>query len=93
MEWKAVNSDGEPHSMQWGKYKDGGAVSDDPITGYTTDQILQIENAFEGYEGYEGVLLNKDEDGYLGLMRVVDCLIKIHEGTEEEAKEAKELFT
>ena len=64
-------------------------------TGYSIEEIRSIEYAFEFRQlGIEGSIEmgRKDKDGYLGLMRVVDVLIEIHEGTEQEAKEAKALF-
>lgn len=54
-------------------------------TGYSLPNIIEIENSFEE-AGF------RDTDGYLGLMNVVDCLMTIHEATEQEATEAKELF-
>jgi len=52
--------------------------------GYTLLEVTKIESAFES--------VSKDPTGYLGLMQVVDVLIKIHQGTEHHKKEAKELF-
>lgn len=63
--------------------------------GYDTSETCSIEAAFEsscideeGEYNDDGV----DEDGYIGLMKVVDTLMLIHEATIEEATEAKQLF-
>ena len=63
-------------------------------TGYSAEEVRYIERAFEGRDIYTQDLrdFSDDPDGYKGLMAVVDVLIEIHEGTEEEAKQAKELF-
>ena len=58
-------------------------------TGYTAIQIGAIEYAFEHYMG-RGFEI--DKDGYLGLMNVVDTLMTIHEATDTEAEEAKQMF-
>jgi hypothetical protein len=56
--------------------------------GYTLDEALKIEAAFE-----DTVLcVSEDIDGFKGLMAVIDVLQEIHECTEEETKEAKLLF-
>lgn len=52
-------------------------------TGYTIEETAKIERAFE----------TGGKDMFHGLMAVVDCLIEIHEGTEEEKEEAKEMFS
>lgn len=59
-------------------------------TGYTVKQIQKIERAFEAANYKES--FDCDEDGFKGLMNVVDCLMKIHESTPEQAAEAKQLF-
>jgi hypothetical protein len=51
-------------------------------TGYTWQETAKIELAFE----------NGGEDMFDGLMSVVDCLIEIHEGNEQDKVEAKEMF-
>jgi len=55
-------------------------------TRYSIIEIAKIEKAFESPP--EG----KDQTGYEGLMKVVDTLIDIHQGTEDHKKETKELF-
>lgn len=63
-------------------------------TGYSLDETLLIERAFESTRliGCDDNGDNGDMDGYLGLMAVVDTLMEIHEATKEEAQQAKELF-
>ena len=62
-------------------------------TGYTAKQCAEIELSF-----YTGVCYdpNDELDGadntFQGLMSVVDTLMTIHEATETEATEAKEMF-
>lgn len=51
-------------------------------TGYTPKQTAKIEWAFE----------LGGENMFDGLMSVVDCLIEIHEGTEEEKLQTKSMF-
>jgi hypothetical protein len=49
-------------------------------TGYTPQQIADIEFAFE-----KNLHLENDPDGFKGLMAVIDCLDKIHENIDGEA--------
>jgi hypothetical protein len=68
------------------------------VTGYTIDELTQIEGAFEdGYNIHWTQYGNKtdteiEQSQYNGLMRVVDTLMLIHEANETEVKQAKELF-
>lgn len=55
-------------------------------TGYTVNQIILIEKAFESVVWGSG-----DRDGYKGLMAVVEVLCKIHE-CEEVKEYTKALF-
>lgn len=72
------------------------ALANDQVksTGYSIDELKQIEAAFEGANDD---FINEDElyykpDTYHGLMAVVDVLAEIH-GIDLEAKEeAKKLF-
>ena len=59
-------------------------------TGYSVSEITKIERAFESVCDRPYTYI--DEDGFLGLMAVVDALMIIHEANEEEVKEAKSLF-
>jgi hypothetical protein len=60
-------------------------------TGYTVKQCALIEYAF--YLGTSNNGTDTDyTDTFNGLMSVIDTLMQIHEATETEAKEAKELF-
>jgi len=57
--------------------------------GYTQMEVLEIESAFE----LRSIIPQPDDpDGYLGLLAVVDALIEIHQGNQEEREEAKQLF-
>lgn len=58
-------------------------------TGYTVFELAKIEFAFEF-----GDIVDSDEDTRQinGLMSVIDTLMQIHECTEVEANEAKQLF-
>jgi len=53
-------------------------------TGYTGDELAQIEESFES--------THDDEDGFKGLMKVVDTLQEIHQCDKETTKEAKSKF-
>lgn len=57
-------------------------------TGYTPKDTAKIEHAFETVD----YTTSKDERMFAGLMAVVDTLMQIHEATETEAQQAKELF-
>lgn len=57
------------------------------ILGYTHDEIIKIEHAFEGVD-YK---LPRDERMFLGLMAVVDVLADIH-GIDLEKKDAAKLL-
>lgn len=59
-------------------------------TGYTLEQLKDIESAFEGV--YEYNHPNTDEWVFAGLLNVVDELMIIHQANEIEVKQAKELF-
>lgn len=67
-------------------------------TGYTWQELAKIEFAFETNTGISYLKYHKytkkevAEDQFNGLMAVVDVLIDIHEGTEEEKAVAKEMF-
>jgi len=84
--WTDVHCGG---SMRKGRteYPSVAGIKQLESTGYNIYQTCQIEAAFENVL-YE----MNDKDGYNGLMRVVDVLIGIHEGTEDEKKTAKALF-
>lgn len=66
------------------------------VLGYTMQDIISIERAFESPQAMTKLSVNPnidyDYDGYNGLMAVVDVLCDIHGMNEEEKKEAKELF-
>jgi len=66
------------------KYR-GNAKKQIDSTGYSPYELALIEKAFES-----GRLNN---DMFSDLMSVVNALSEIHEATETEAKQAKELFT
>lgn len=57
-------------------------------TGYTVNEFMQIEKAFEGANRGK----SDDDWMYNGLMAVVDVLQVIHECSKEEAVVAKERF-
>lgn len=60
-------------------------------TGYTYEEIAKIENAFEwGWDDKFGQ--ETDDDGYLGLMAVVDVLADIHGIDLTTREETKKLF-
>src|SRR5258708_7878557 len=59
-------------------------------TGYSINEIIKIECAFEGSKKTPDGSF--DYDGFNGLMSVVDTLMETHEATKEEAQQAKELF-
>lgn len=64
-------------------------------TEYTIEELNRIEVVFENADRYYIDDINNefyDEWMYNGLMAVVDYLIEIHQGTQEESKEAKKLF-
>lgn len=61
-------------------------------TGYTRDQLREIEFSFEYYSFDPEVRSNTEEWVFQGLMSVCDCLMEIHEATAEETQHAKELF-
>ncbi len=57
-------------------------------TGYSVHETCKIEGVFE--RKYITVVDGgnyEDTDGYLGLMAVVDCLMEIHQCTDEKVKE------
>ncbi len=57
-------------------------------TGYSPQEIASIEHVFENnHHVIVGDNIVEDEDGYLGLMAVVDCLMEIHECKDEKVKE------
>lgn len=60
-------------------------------TGYTWQELAQIEAAFEGLEFDDEYYTNTDAYVFNGLMAVVDTLCKIHE-CEEIKEETKSLF-
>lgn len=78
--------------MDYCKYdiENGNVKKQIENTGYSVAEILDIECAFEHNISYEDKL--KDDDGYIGLMSVVDTLMIIHEANETEVKQAKDLF-
>lgn len=54
-------------------------------TGYTIDEVREIERAFEGVRKWSREKFEwstQDKDGFLGLMAVVDALDIIHENTD-----------
>lgn len=57
-------------------------------TGYSTIEVDEIEEAFESVY----TVTEKDKDGFLGLMAVVDALAVIHECTPGEKETAKQRF-
>lgn len=61
-------------------------------TGYTREQLREIEFSFEYYSFDTEVQSNIDEWVFQGLMSVCDCLMKIHKASAFEIKQAKELF-
>jgi hypothetical protein len=64
-------------------------------TGYSPNDILKIEYAFESCERPEECEITDDSNEewmFNGLMAVVDVLIKIHELGETEKQEAKAMF-
>lgn len=69
------------------------------VTGYSERELILIEEAFEcGNNNIHWTQYSCKTDSeiesiqYAGLMRVLDCLMQIHEADETEIKEAKELF-
>ncbi len=58
-------------------------------TGYSSEELLQIERAFESQYAQD---LRGDQDGYKGLMAVVEALQIIHEANEVQTADAKEKF-
>lgn len=98
--------DGSESGFSWFKVlypervKDGDAsegIEHIRETGYSIEQILDMEKAFEsvvecfGPNG-RGTNYSKDKDGYLGLMAVVDVLADIHGIDLSIKEEAKLLF-
>ena len=59
-------------------------------TGYSIKELDKIEKAFESTDTFNC----KDPDGYLGLCKVLDVLMEIHEFNEndKELPERKEIF-
>lgn len=57
-------------------------------TGYSVFDLVKIERAFMKVD----FTISHDDRNYNGLMRVVDVLMSIHEGTEKECESAKLLF-
>ena len=51
-------------------------------TGYTVSDLIRIEHAFEGVKMQAPCV--PDEDGYLGLMAVLDVLFEIHEVEDDD---------
>lgn len=60
-------------------------------TGYEPHEVAQIEFAFETAY-YEGFQQYNDEVMFNGLCRVLDCLAKIHEVTDEDLAFSKQPF-
>lgn len=83
--WSMVHSMGN-FCNDWKEVSKG--LSEIALTGYTPEETCKIEGAFEGVCKWD----NEDPDGYLGLLAVVDALIEIHEGTEEENAATKQIF-
>jgi hypothetical protein len=68
------------------------------MTGYSVDEIVRIESAFEStcQKGSPGNIVHDsklDPDGYRGLMEVVDVLADIHGIDLSERETAKLLFS
>jgi hypothetical protein len=70
--------------------EDKGGFEEIKTTGYSIEELILIENAFELYP--RSPVFDYDQDGYKGLMSVVDCLMQIHEADQLECDEAKQLF-
>lgn len=66
-----------------------GAVKSHQLDGlgYSLIEVIEIEKAFEHFDWGDD-----DITGYKGLMSVVDALIDIHQGTDTQKTEAKEMF-
>ena len=98
-----TNSDGDKIEPSWGylqflgnlrndipfehkkRHPKDKALSELAATGYRVWDTCKIEKSFEMVYGTE-------DDQYHGLLAVVDALIEIHQGNEEERDEAKQIF-
>ena len=73
----------------------GGDENDQMLSSnYSLSQLKTLEAAFED-RNKKGMIRRGDDDdptGYLGLMDMVDALIDIHQGTEDQKVEAKEMI-
>lgn len=85
-EWTWVHCNGEfENFLDSDRYVKGKSQLES--TGYSINETILIERAFEYHS--EEVW---DEDGFKGLMSVVDALILIHSATTTEAATAKSMF-
>lgn len=93
---------GLPIEEWYGKLLRRELLTDEELsTGYTTQELTQIESAFESNTEIYGRMYDSGlytekqilEDQYNGLMAVIDVLDKIHENTDSAVTEkSKALF-
>ena len=79
--------------LSWGIIHDRSnkkAIEEILSTGYSINEVAMIERAFENVNS--GKSSGFDNDGFQGLMSVVDALMLIHKANESEVLEAKSLF-
>ena len=62
-------------------------------SGYSLNELTAIEYAFYNGVRYVPIETPKQEENFIGLMSVLDALMKIHEANETEIQQAKSLFT
>ena len=75
-------------SPQGGRYDRKLALEQIAVTGYTCEELNRIEKAFECHNG----AVSGDQKMFNSLMQVVDALIEIHEGEDDEREISKSLF-
>jgi hypothetical protein len=91
--WHELNWDSEDVEAYWYTYLSGGHKTEEAIeqilaTGYSVEEIIKIEKAFEGCD------YNDSDEQWMfnGLMAVVDVLADIHKVDLSVKEEAKALF-
>lgn len=93
--WPTLNWKDKSYPNNWFKIINGDRINKDDRnigqamiekTGYSIKELAKIERIFENAKYF-------DEDGYRGLMKVVDVLMEIHECNEKivENKQKKNL--
>ncbi len=81
------------HNGIWYDFKDKNKALNDVVskqvqmTGYSWEELLLIERAFEGVWNYT----TDDERMFSGLMAVIECLDKIHENNDTAITQTSKL--